>query len=167
MTLLVQICLTAMLHHAWPVNSDNSDNVSSFVYHIWVFWCHLGIWKRNYKIQEQGRESNQQHSQPTQGIDTQGFAPGLHWWEVEALITAPFLLTREIARANWTYFIYLSFVIAVTIAVGDTFPLLQNPASSTEATFLALTAARSRRVVTCPFTAAWIILFSFSLTVFL
>ena len=41
---------TAMLRHAWPVNSDNSNNVSSFVYHMWVFWCDLGNSKRNYKI---------------------------------------------------------------------------------------------------------------------
>ena len=31
-----------MLRHAWLVNSDKSDNVSSFVYHFWAFWCDLG-----------------------------------------------------------------------------------------------------------------------------
>ena len=119
-------------------------------------------------LQEQGRESNQLQTKPKNDTDTQGFAPGLHWWEVGALTTAPFLLSREIARANGTYLIFLSFVNATTIAVSLTFPSrVQNLASFTEATFLARTAARSRRVDTCLFTAAWIIFFSFSLTVFL
>ena len=51
---------------------------------------------------------------------------------------------REIARADWTYLIFLSFVNATTIAVSLTFPLrVQNLASFTEAAFLALTGARS------------------------
>ena len=49
---ICSLSFTAMLRHAWPVNSDNSDNVSSFVYHIWVFWCDLGNSKRNCKSVE-------------------------------------------------------------------------------------------------------------------
>ena len=107
-------------------------------------------------LQEQGRESNQLQTKPKKGTDTQGFAPGLHWWEVGALTTALFLLSREIAKVNGTYLIFLSFVNATTIAVSLTFPLrVQNLASFTVATFLALTdLARSRRVGTIPFTAA-------------
>ena len=47
-----KLCFTATLRHAWPVNSDNSGNVSSFAYHTWVFWCDQGNSKRNYKIRK-------------------------------------------------------------------------------------------------------------------
>ena len=50
LTCRFKVCFTATLRHAWPENSDNSLNVSSFVYHIWVFWCDQGNSKRNYKI---------------------------------------------------------------------------------------------------------------------
>ena len=50
LTCRFKVCFRATLRHAWPENSDNSRNVSSFVYHIWVFWCDQGNSKRNYKI---------------------------------------------------------------------------------------------------------------------
>ena len=79
----------------------------------------------------------QQQTQATYDFDA-GFEPRPHWWARVLSSLRHSCSPREIARADWTYLIFLSFVNATTIAVSLTFPLrVQNLASFTEAAFLA------------------------------
>ena len=144
--------------------------VDLFHFQIELKFGKVGFWRegktRVPKKTSRSKLEIQQQTQATYDFDA-GFEPRPHWW-ARVLSLRHSCSPREIAKADWTYLIFLSFVNATTVTVSLTYPLrVQNLASFTEATFLALTGARSWRVVTCLFTAAWIIFFSFSPTVFL